>query len=103
MGYLQARGEAWDKARMRALVRDNFHCQAHQLDLCAEPCEVTSLRKLVVHHILFRFNGGTHALDNLATVCHQHHADIHPHLRYELPEGRTDISEFDDEWFIAEL
>jgi 5-methylcytosine-specific restriction endonuclease McrA len=83
--YLPARGEAWEKARMRALVRDDFTCQAHQLGLC-ESCDESRLRHLVVHHKIHRIHGGTHDLDNLLTLCNKHHADIHPHLRAELAE-----------------
>lgn len=31
--YLQCVGEVWQKARMRALVRDDFKCQAGYLKL----------------------------------------------------------------------
>lgn len=83
--YLPARGEAWQKARMRALVRDNFTCQAHKLNLCSEPCIEDRLRHLQVHHIKSRINGGTHHLDNLLTLCEKHHAQLHPWMRTELP------------------
>lgn len=82
--YLQARGEAWDKARMRALVRDDFTCQAHKLSLCVELCTETRLRFLHVHHIRDRQKGGTHDLDNLITICRVHHTQIHPHMAYDL-------------------
>jgi 5-methylcytosine-specific restriction endonuclease McrA len=82
--YLQARGEVWEKARMRALVRDDFTCQAHKLGLCPEPCAERRLRRLHVHHIQWRSNGGTHDLANLITVCRTHHEQIHPHMAYEL-------------------
>lgn len=81
--YLQCRGEAWDKARMRTLVRDNFQCQAHKLNLCSEPCTETRLRFLHVHHIEERQNGGTHDLNNLITVCRVHHVQIHPHMAFD--------------------
>jgi 5-methylcytosine-specific restriction endonuclease McrA len=89
--YLPASGESWQKARMRALVRDDFTCQAHQIGVCDEPCGEDRLHKLVVHHIKYRINGGTHDLDNLITVCHKHHADIHPHLRFQLPTVEQEI------------
>lgn len=81
--YLQCVGEDWTKARMRALVRDDFTCQAHQLGLCAEPCGENRLRYLNVHHIQERQAGGTHDLDNLLTLCRKHHIQRHPHLRFE--------------------
>ena len=82
--YLQARGEAWEKARMRVLVRDDFTCQAHKLGLCTEPCGETRLRFLQVHHRRQRHQGGTHVLDNLITICRVHHIQIHPHMAYDL-------------------
>lgn len=75
--YLPCEGEAWQKARMRALVRDNFTCQH-------PGCEETRLGHLEVHHIRQRVHGGTHALENLQTLCRRHHADVHPHLRHIL-------------------
>lgn len=68
---------------MRALVRDNFTCQAHQLGLCDEPCQENHLRHLHVHHKKERINGGTHDLDNLLTLCIPHHEALHPHMKYE--------------------
>lgn len=82
--YLQCSGEAWDKARMKTLVRDDFTCQAHKLGLCSEPCTENHLRHLNVHHIKERQYGGTHDLDNLITLCRAHHIMIHPHMRFEL-------------------
>jgi len=77
--YLPASGRDWVKARTTALIRDHYQCQAHQLGLCDEPCQAPR-RKLCVHHIKRRIDGGTHDLDNLITVCYAHHCDIHPHL-----------------------
>ena len=87
--YLQARGEAWDKARMRALVRDDFTCQYDHLNLtpieggCNANNRENRLRFLHVHHIHERINGGTHDLDNLITICRAHHIQLHPHMRFE--------------------
>lgn len=95
--YLQARGEEWDKARMRALVRDDFTCQFAKLNLpeieggCTHNMPETHLRHLIVHHLQQRQYGGTHDLDNLLTLCNAHHTCIHPHLRYELQTGRKTI------------
>lgn len=96
-GYLQCSGDDWQKARMRALVRDNFTCQYQTLGLhpidegcCAETPE-TRLRYLQVHHIKERINGGTHALSNLITVCRAHHAQIHPHMDYQLADNPNSI------------
>jgi hypothetical protein len=62
---------------MQALVRDGFQCQAAN-------CTESRLRELVVHHRLPRSDGGDHALSNLITLCRAHHAEQHPHLRYEI-------------------
>lgn len=81
--YLQCSGEAWEKARMRALVRDSFTCQAHALGLCDEPCPENRLRHLHVHHLQERQAGGTHDLENLITLCCDHHIQLHPHMRFQ--------------------
>lgn len=82
--YLQCSGEYWLKQRMRALVRDHFTCQWEGGCTEYDSGPETRLAFLVVHHLCPRINGGTHALDNLVTLCRKHHADIHPHLRFEL-------------------
>lgn len=92
--YLQCTGEEWDKARMRTLVRDNFECQAAKLGLpdcedCSAQTPQGRLRKLSVHHKQLRVHGGTHDLENLLTVCYEHHIMIHPHMRFELAEGEN--------------
>lgn len=98
--YVQCSGEAWDKARMRALVRDDFTCQFHALRLkpidggCTHARPETRLRNLQVHHKVYRINGGTHDLDNLVTVCRSHHAHIHPHMNLELAEVEFDAGGF---------
>lgn len=89
--YLSASGEEWQKARTLALARDNFTCQAHQLGLCNEPCTENRLRKLQVHHLKMRIHGGTHDLDNLLTLCHRHHVDVHPHMRFQVSDFRKEV------------
>lgn len=82
---LRAWGEDWQKARMRALVRDEFRCQ--------EPgCTEDRLRRLEVHHILPRARGGQHDLDNLVTLCRVHHAARHPHLGRVLEREEHHLS-----------
>lgn len=90
--YLPAKGRDWEKARSVALIRDDYKCKAHTLGLCDEPCQAPK-RKLIVHHIKFRIRGGTHELDNLITLCHEHHACIHPHLRFELENPPLELGE----------
>lgn len=104
-GYLSVTGRDWIKARTAALIRDDYKCQAHKLGLSHEPCQAPK-RKLCVHHIIRRVDGGTHDLDNLITVCYEHHCAIHPHLlkqmKLSLKRGYTfdAIEEYDE--FIIE-
>ncbi|MDM8520295.1 HNH endonuclease [Anaerolineales bacterium HSG6] len=87
--YLPSSGEAWWKARMCALVRDEFQCQH-------AGCTETRLRWLEVHHIKPRIQGGTHDLANLVTLCRKHHADQHPHMRYERFMKAKEMPDDDD-------
>ncbi len=94
-GYLGCSGDAWEKARMRTLVRDNFTCQASALGLpdltsCSAQHPETKLRKLQVHHKLQRFHGGSHDLTNLITICTAHHMEIHPWMKLEKPDTRPE-------------
>jgi 5-methylcytosine-specific restriction endonuclease McrA len=82
--YLGCTGEEWQKARMRALVRDGFQCQH-------PGCDETRLRYLEVHHRVERQHGGTHDLANLLTLCQEHHAAHHPHLARELERGQAPL------------
>lgn len=60
----------WRKARMRCLVRDKFRCQ--------QPgCKVRNLALLTIHHIKPRSEGGTNHIDNLITLCWEHHFALH--------------------------
>lgn len=90
--YLQASGPEWDRQRMRAMVRDDFYCLAHELGLCKEPCTENRPRFLQVHHKEMRINGGSHDLDNLITVCRAHHAQIHPWMEKDLPYSDKESS-----------
>lgn len=66
----------WEKQRMRALVRDNFECQ-HQ------GCTENRLKKLTVHHIVPKSEGGADDLDNLQTLCLTHRRMVHGHISEE--------------------
>jgi hypothetical protein len=88
--YPQLNTPAWQKARMRALVRDEFRCQAHQLGLCDTPCSENRLNKLHVHHLKMRINGGTHDMTNLLTLCKSHHEMLHPWMKHKI--GRSERS-----------
>jgi 5-methylcytosine-specific restriction endonuclease McrA len=62
--------EAYRMARMRALVRDNFTCKY-------PGCQCGRLHLLTIHHLVEREKGGTHALENLLTLCEDHHRQVH--------------------------
>lgn len=62
----------WQKQRMRCFVRDNFTCQH-------PGCTENRLKKVSVHHIIPRSAGGTDNLDNLVTLCIEHHHQVHGH------------------------
>lgn len=62
----------WRAARTRALERDEYKCTE---------CDEDDRAELQVHHIKQRNHGGTHALENLRTLCFECHADIHPWMR----------------------
>jgi hypothetical protein len=82
--YLRLKGDEWQKARMRALVRDDFCCQAYRLGISDEPCSENRLKELQVHHIKMRVHGGSHDLDNLITLCVKHHENLHPWMKFQL-------------------
>lgn len=54
-------------SREHALVRDNYSCQACRKKKC----------KLEVHHICPRSRGGSDEVDNLITLCHGCHQNVH--------------------------
>ncbi len=62
-------------AKQFVLHRDNHECQSNR--------KVLHSKKLHVHHIIFRSNGGTDTPDNLITLCENCHADLHGGL-FEL-------------------
>lgn len=86
---LSCTGEEWEKARMRALVRDEFACQAHLVGL--PRCTETRLRMLQVHHLVQRSEGGTHDLENLLTLCRVCHSRIHPWMIWNLSQRQKEL------------
>ena len=56
----------WKVRRQEALIRDNCQCQ-----------QCGAYRDLDVHHKLPRGKGGTHALENLTTLCRRCHEAQH--------------------------
>lgn len=72
------RGNDYRKARTRALFRDGF--------TCTEPgCDATTT--LECHHKIPLFMGGDHSLDNLQTLCHNHHRAKHRRYKEVIIEN----------------
>ena len=70
-----ASGTAAELRRNRELAfkRDNWTCR-----LSGNPGHECDGR-LVAHHIVLRSQGGTHAVENLATLCDEAHRWVHDH------------------------
>ncbi|MEO8394707.1 MAG: HNH endonuclease [Chloroflexota bacterium] len=83
--------ESWKKTRMRVLVRDDFCCQAQKMGLIGHRCKATDLDDLHVHHLRERVRGGSDALDNLITLCREHHEQIHPWMRKIKPLTSNEV------------
>ena len=56
----------WNSRRVEALERDGWQC-----------VNCKSMQHLDVHHIKQRSLGGTHAMDNLETLCRECHRIRH--------------------------
>src|SRR4030067_2290326 len=56
-----------EKQRLKALKRDGYHC-------VYQYCDKSSID---IHHVQWISQGGGHNLNNLATLCKDHHYDIH--------------------------
>lgn len=63
----------WQARRQRVLRRDDYRCQG---------CGIESTRvddvRFDVDHVVPKSDGGTHATENLQTLCPSCHADKHP-------------------------
>lgn len=68
-GYQKGVNYGYANARAHALDRDNYTCQ-----YCKGKHKDSNLE---VHHIIFRNQGGSDELDNLITLCHTCHTDLH--------------------------
>ena len=73
--YQEGKQLGFYNVKQFVLHRDNHECQANR--------KVVHIKKLHVHHIVFRSNGGTDTPDNLITLCENCHADLHSGL-FEL-------------------
>lgn len=68
-GYQKGINYGFENTKAMVLNRDNYTCQ------CCKGKHKDS--KLEVHHIIFRSNGGSDEQENLITLCHTCHKDLH--------------------------
>lgn len=68
-GYQKGINYGFGNTKAMVLNRDNYTCQ------CCKGKHKDS--KLEAHHIVFRSNGGSDEQDNLITLCHTCHKDLH--------------------------
>ena len=68
-GYQHGPNYGYANTRDKVLIRDNYTCQC-----CKGKRKVS---RLDVHHIVFRSNGGDDTEENLITLCHLCHEDLH--------------------------
>lgn len=68
-GYQQGANYGFENTKAKVLNRDNYtcqHCKGKKKD-----------SKLEVHHIVYRSSDGSDEEDNLITLCHRCHSDLH--------------------------
>ena len=68
-GYQKGINYGFDNTKAMVLNRDNYTCQ------CCKGKHKDS--KLEVHHIVYRSQGGSDEQDNLITLCHTCHKNLH--------------------------
>lgn len=68
-GYQKGINYGFENTRVMVLNRDNYKCQ-----YCNNKHKDS---KLEVHHIVYRSNGGSDEENNLITLCHSCHKDLH--------------------------
>lgn len=68
-GYQKGTNYGFENTKAMVLNRDNYTCQ-----YCRGKHKDS---KLEVHHIVFRSHGGSDEADNLITLCHTCHKDLH--------------------------
>lgn len=68
-GYQKGINYGFENTKAMVLNRDNYTCQ-----YCKGKHKDS---KLEVHHIMFRSQGGSDEADNLITLCHTCHKDLH--------------------------
>lgn len=68
-GYQKGSNYGFSNTRAKVLYRDSYKCQ-----YCKNKRKDS---KLDVHHIIFRSRGGSDFEENLITLCHSCHVDLH--------------------------
>ena len=68
-GYQKGANYGFENTKAMVLNRDNYTCQ------CCKGKHKDN--KLEVHHIIFRSQGGSDEAENLITLCHTCHTDLH--------------------------
>lgn len=68
-GYQHGNNYGFENTKAKVLNRDNYTCQ------CCKGKKKDS--KLEVHHIIFRSQGGSDDENNLITLCHTCHYNLH--------------------------
>lgn len=69
----------WDRLARQTKERDNWTCQH-----CGKQGGPLGSAELHAHHRIPRSEGGDDTLDNLVTLCHSCHEDVHGHI---IPTG----------------
>jgi len=78
--YQQGETLDFENKRQYVLYRDSFKCQ-----------HCGSKNKLEVHHIIYRSQGGTDDVNNLITLCHECHQEVH---KGKIKIDRTKVKSF---------
>lgn len=78
--YQQGTQKGFYNVKAYVLHRDGYKCQSGR--------KVKHSKKLHVHHVVFRSQGGTDSPTNLKTLCETCHNDLHAG-KFELKEKRS--------------
>lgn len=70
--YQQGQMFGFNEAKEFVLTRDNYQCKHKS---CLNSC-----KKLHVHHVIYKSNGGSDRPDNLITLCEDCHSKLHSGL-----------------------
>ena len=80
--YQKGVNYGYTNSRAHALDRDEYTCQ-----YCGK-----KNKRLEVHHIIYRSNGGSDDLDNLITLCEDCHKDIHDGAKKLKLKGKKKLN-----------